>query len=430
MRQGELRRFGSIAVTLAVIVVLMIAAPANAILLTMTLPATGDINSHVDFDVKLDIENGEAIPIDDVTLIIDGPSGEQECVFSLDGTPISGCDGLLITPTDGANKGFFERYGYGFNGSDTFNTTFGYGYGYGYGAVPYELVWSVKWDTTSKVPGDYHVDFFIKSSSVINERTYNVDAPGIITLDGSGAAISIKSGFPQENNYVFVCDAIGFEAESYNWEFGDGQKLLGVENDNVWHTFSENGIYEVSCTAQDDKHSETSSMIVNVGGVAGSADLFVAPFFPQDNNYVLVCDVDGFTPSEYDWHFGDGQKLLSVSNMDVYHTYLENGVYDAMCVGRYGEQEAVGNLEIDVTGAPHAELVIKDGFPQGGDHVLVCENNIGATTFDWDFGDGQKLYDVENMDVFHNYAPGEYTAFCQAQADGATQSDWLSIIVE
>jgi len=78
-----------------------------------------------------------------------------------------------------------------------------------------------------------------------------------------------------------------------------------------------------------------------------AASLDVAPWYPQGNSYVLVCTAQGFTPTSYDWFFGDGEKLLGYDQDNVYHTYAM-GSYDAQCVAKSDTQSEIGTLHLVV----------------------------------------------------------------------------------
>jgi hypothetical protein len=65
---------------------------------------------------------------------------------------------------------------------------------------------------------------------------------------------------------------------------------------------------------------------------------------------------------------------------------------------------------------PTASLTIKPPYPKGNDYVFIC-NTQGSwgshISYDWDFGDGSKLYDRSASDVYHTFsAPGTYHVTC------------------
>jgi hypothetical protein len=80
----------------------------------------------------------------------------------------------------------------------------------------------------------------------------------------------------------------------------------------------------------------------------GSVDLSIAPWFPQNKSYVFVCDVSGFTPTSYNWYFGDGQYQFNSPNQDVWHTYAANGTYNVSCTATNGTVTDSDTLQITV----------------------------------------------------------------------------------
>lgn len=162
------QRLTSILITMVVVAVLMIAAPAQAVLLKVgALSKEAEIDSTVTFSLGANLQGNDAIPIEEVILHI----GAEECIFEVDGTPISSCDGISITPDVVTEEYFESLYGFGYDGEANTGTAFGYGYGFGSAngqGANQELTWNVEWDTTGKSAGTYDVEFKIQSSSERN----------------------------------------------------------------------------------------------------------------------------------------------------------------------------------------------------------------------------------------------------------------------
>ena len=146
----------SIFFTLFVIGFLVLSGSVEAIIISLSADeAIYSIDDTVTFDVSIDIETNERIPIQNLTLTVRDPSNnaKKTCVFRPDGTAITGCDNMIITPTINAisygygyGYGYQQGYGYGTQGN-----TFGYGYGYGSAeGVEGELKYTVEWDLSSE----------------------------------------------------------------------------------------------------------------------------------------------------------------------------------------------------------------------------------------------------------------------------------------
>jgi hypothetical protein len=78
-----------------------------------------------------------------------------------------------------------------------------------------------------------------------------------------------------------------------------------------------------------------------------SVSVQIAPWFPQGRSYVFKCMADGYSPSSYNWEFGDSHKQTTTSN-DVYHTFADAGTYEVRCTA-IGTLSRTGILQVAVT---------------------------------------------------------------------------------
>ncbi|MFW5746800.1 MAG: PKD domain-containing protein, partial [Nanoarchaeota archaeon] len=203
-------------------------------------------------------------------------------------------------------------------------------------------------------------------------------------------------------------------------DFGDGQKLYDLPQDNVYHTYAD-GTYLVTCASNGVKRI----LEIQVGGITEEEMdiLKVDAWYPQQNKYVFICDHEA---DSYDWDFGDGQKLWDVEEQSVYHEFAP-GDYTVACVARDDDEHVTGYLGIRVEGDPrhppdgYVDVLVAPWYPQqAGDmyhYVLICDKE--ADSYDWEFGDGTKLFDLPSADVFHTYPAGEeFDVTCVAKTDG------------
>ncbi len=170
-----------------VVALLVLASPVSAVDLSASLPANAAVGESVEFKLGLDLKNKENIPIDNIVVDITGPGFTQTCTFQPDGTPVSGCENLVLSvkknEADFTNSD--NRFGKGWNGAANVNTSFGYGYGFGFKqAVNTELVWGITWNTAGRAAGDYNVAYRVRSSSQEAERDFVLKEPKKIKLQG------------------------------------------------------------------------------------------------------------------------------------------------------------------------------------------------------------------------------------------------------
>lgn len=152
----------------AIILLLVIAGPAQAFNLFLTFdkhnPIRGEI---VTFTAGINIKAGERLPIEYLTLTLDGPE-TQVCKFSPAGEILGVCKGITnivrITPDYGYG---YNNYGYGYGyrsgNHHGYGYTWGYGYGYGYiQGESRELIYEITLDTTNYQVGDYETELMVK----------------------------------------------------------------------------------------------------------------------------------------------------------------------------------------------------------------------------------------------------------------------------
>lgn len=247
----------SIALTLLVISVLLISAPAKAV--TINLPVFADPvpeNLPYDFQITIDIEGGEIVPVQTLELSI----GAETCVFNALGSPISGCDSFNINrnmeSVDDCSQSTDNLYGYGYGSADGSapydyaGTDFGYGYG-GY-TGDCSLTYDITWEAAD-VAGDTELPVTLKAYATNEGNDYYYVASSSLTIENVDAAI-ISAGveepdyfysFAEGNNVVNVVVETSTSVTGVTADFGalgaidcgdgDGDTILLTETeDNVW----------------------------------------------------------------------------------------------------------------------------------------------------------------------------------------------------
>lgn len=189
----------SLSLTAMIIVVLVFSGMTSAIDLTITADNTEpDEQTDVSFIVQVDIDDGEKIPIETLTVNITKASDSSviaTCVFLPDGTNQSACADItidIINITEPIAYDYDSTYGYGF------------GYGYGSGADDYyntiyfpdgptpgdayhgyeyvELKYNITWTTPDvDADTDYEIEFNAYAEAG-NEFTYKTTSPKTITV--------------------------------------------------------------------------------------------------------------------------------------------------------------------------------------------------------------------------------------------------------
>ncbi len=125
-------KYTSIAITVAIVLMLILSGPASAVTLGISLdnhaPTKGD---SITFTVNADINDPDKhVQIDNFSLVITGDTA-KEFLFNPDGTAIS--SGITVVAINSPSSDEYGYgYGYGHDANVGYEYSFGYGYGYGY----------------------------------------------------------------------------------------------------------------------------------------------------------------------------------------------------------------------------------------------------------------------------------------------------------
>jgi PKD repeat protein len=283
----------------------------------------------------------------------------------------------------------------------------------------------------------------IIDDEVVSESTTQAAVDTVLVEDPTqnqrevSVEVRIKEGFPQETDYVFICEN-DFEAVSYTWNFGDGQQQVMSTNQEVYHRYNNPGTYTVTCTAASGENTQTGSTTITVEETTvttpppaapttpppaeappeepetpedpetppeepatGTVTLTIAEHYPQNGDYVFICEND-FEAHTYDWDFGNGHTLTNTDRKDVFQTY-EEGNYTVTCTAHSDDTTGTDNKQITVTTEPEtpeepetppqeeptARIVINESFSMDHNYVFHCETEgIEAALYHWYFGDG------------------------------------------
>jgi gliding motility-associated-like protein len=191
---------------------------------------------------------------------------------------------------------------------------------------------------------------------------------------------------------------------TYYWDFGDG----GIDTGSAPnHYYGSTGTYTYSVTITDSNGCESTC--------SQAIDIVVAPFVAAgfSSNIFQACDsaVVQFTdttigaPDAWFWDFGDG-STDTVQNPT--HTYTAAGSYTvtlAATNGVYTDTIVLPNYVV-VTVSPQANLSSFETFGCENITAQFLDESLGATSWHWDFGDG----DTSNLqNPGHSYsAVGNY----------------------
>jgi PKD repeat protein len=193
---------------------------------------------------------------------------------------------------------------------------------------------------------------------------------------------------------------------AWKWDFGDG--ILSAEQ-NPAHTFTAGGAYDVSLTVTRDGESDTSTQVVNVGGVP-VADFSGAPVSANTLDVIRFTDKSTSAPTAWTWDFGD---TATSTDQNPAHVYQLRGIYTVSLTVRNenGKDTETKQNYINIGMPPKAEFIPTYApyeqyrIPMRVNFIDQSINN--PTSWSWDFGDGETS---TAQNPAHSYlAAGTYT---------------------
>ncbi len=198
-------------------------------------------------------------------------------------------------------------------------------------------------------------------------------------------------------------------AVTYSWDFGNGNTSVA---EAPLHTFTNTGtadsIYTVELTVTAPNNACTATY---------SVDIRVHPYvkagfsIPQNESctpFALEFSNSSVGAERFIWDFGDGTEIITGSNENVVHTFVNEGYANVIdyFVSLTAENYAGCT---DTTGKTvkvyHDIEALFNASVDEGCHPLVVDfENLsrGAGRFEWDFGDGAGSADREPSHRFTN----------------------------
>ncbi|MBL0341053.1 MAG: PKD domain-containing protein [Bacteroidetes bacterium] len=281
------------------------------------------------------------------------------------------------------------------------------------------------------------------ATSTVKNPTYSYTTPGIYTVT---LTANMNGGCSQVINPYAIINVIPFiyspitsvivspcgpytvnfnngtlNVASYLWDFGDGTTST---LQNPVHTFANPGTYTISLLLISINGCQTSlSTTITVG--------HLNPITVSDD---MVCQGDainfGLSPlnafTSALWNFGDGNTSAV---MQPTHTYTTSGTFNVSvtltdtsgCVNsfNYGPIEVSNPIPLFAVNQPTSGCI---PFL-----VQFSNNSTGATTYNWDFGDGNTSTGNNPANTYT--VAGTYSVTLTASAPGCTRSTTLSNLI-
>lgn len=185
---------------------------------------------------------------------------------------------------------------------------------------------------------------------------------------------------PTGLSLVFNNLSSGFNA-NYSWDFGDGNSST---TQSPTHSYATNGTYTITLIITDTcGGADTTAQTITV----------CAPLNAQISTTQsgLTVNFDGTNSGQantYSWNFGDGNTSTSPNPS---HTYASGGTYTVtLTVTNICGETSTTTITVSTCQTPQAAWSYQI-ISSGGSGMIVQfdgSSSIGASTFLWEFGDG------------------------------------------
>ena len=244
--------------------------------------------------------------------------------------------------------------------------------------------------------------------------TFKVPAPSFTVSDTVGCgplSVSFINTTPEINLY------------NYNWNFGNGQTSTLQQPGSILFPINptyNDTVYTINLKVTSICDTVTFERRVRVKAPPR------ALFTPSRTTgcspmRVLFTNTSLALNNTYYWDFGDGSNLVTTSRDTFTHVFT-TGVVDTFAVQliavndcgrdtiRYLIVAAPNNIQLNYS------VNGPDNFGCAPHTVAFINNSSGASSFEWNFGDGNSISTTDNIDtVYHTYAnAGNYSVSLKA----------------
>ncbi len=204
-------------------------------------------------------------------------------------------------------------------------------------------------------------------------------------------------------------------AQSYEWNFGDGSPDFATTNYEVEHTFNSIGDFRVRLIAIDSSSCnirDTGYITIRVRADEALLDFNATKLDPCESlsfrfdNLSTPPAGKPFTDTSFIWDFGDGTRIIAGTD-PVIHNYQAAGTYQIRLIIRdtiYCNGGDSVMKEFNLAPLVEARFELANGCAP---YITDIENtSIAGQTYLWDFGDGTTSTDKTPQKTFPN--PGTY----------------------
>jgi gliding motility-associated-like protein len=208
----------------------------------------------------------------------------------------------------------------------------------------------------------------------------------------------------QFNNLSTTPPGFPFNAQSFQWDFGDGSPLVTAGTNSVFHNYAAPGTYLVKMILVDTTYCNSPDTFTLQLSVAA---LVKAQFTTPPTGcapYTAVFTNTSLAGQTFQWDFGDGNTSTAVSPT---HLYPNPGTYTITLIANDPNTCNITDttrMTITVYSLPVADFSFSPDPPlENTPTTFTNLSSLDAVLFRWNFGDGDTLRTTSRLPVQHQY---------------------------
>lgn len=259
-------------------------------------------------------------------------------------------------------------------------------------------------------PGVYNITFVAINPNACKTRD-TVHLTVTVTTDTIQAKFNLQLHDTCQQPYITLQNTSQplagqpLSSATYYWDFGDGQQFTGAQPPN--HYYQNPGNYSVRLVMIDTNacnSPDTFIQQVNIEQIYVNAGFNPPPTACEKTSIDFTNTSQN--ASDYFWDFGDGNTSTATNPS---HTYQQAGTYTVRL--RASNPQTCNQVDsivhsLNIATTPLAAFKVTPINPEVNTPYDFHNESQGATSYHWDFGDGQQS---DEMNPSHAYGKsGEY----------------------
>lgn len=281
----------------------------------------------------------------------------------------------------------------------------------GPGSLSYS--WKFGDGTTSSQKDPVH-QFSRKGVYSVSLTVSNTEGCSASSYPGSVNAAYFETSF----NILPLCREIGFNSSSYigpstdYWQFGDGASTTTYYNNNVTHTYTTAGSYDVTLINDYNGCKDTVKKTINVQDQVNFNSDIVMPSSVCLGSSASFTEKSTVNPSQMNWNFGDGFSYNAGYNQ-MSHVYNQPGTYAVKLINTFGtcSQTVTKNIVVNPLPSPQGFIADYGGVCGSPVTVKFKDTTARATTWQWQMDYYGSTFSTAQNSSYNFSYDGYHTVF-------------------